>query len=183
MPVSTPGQRTHNLWHSDTTTPIHQLPTPVDLNSRQDRSTGREGISYRLQEMTYDQTSLSEGLSVTPASSSNYLAINEAQPSNMTGPAEDATSRQSNLSLITPESQKSNAETNDITYNYNSMSSHISQLRGPSGELRPGALYCQTTMLPRREAGSDDCSPDCASCQTESTRTSFTSMTSTSTGC
>jgi hypothetical protein len=171
------------LWHSDISTPVHQLPTPVEANSRQEQSTGRESVSYRLQDMTYGQTNLSEGLSVTPASSGTYLAITEAPASNTTGPTEDATSRQSTLSLITPESQKSNAESIDITYNYNSIGSHMSQLRGASGELRQGALYCQTTMLPPREAGSDDCSPDCASCQTESTRTSFTSMTSTSTGC
>ncbi|ETI19913.1 hypothetical protein G647_08928 [Cladophialophora carrionii CBS 160.54] len=183
IPVSTPGQRTHNLWHNDTGTPVPQLPTPAEVNSRQEQNTGRESIPYRLQDMTYGQTNLNEGLSGTPASTGNYLAINEARPSTTTTPREDATSQQSSLCLAVPGSQRPNAETSDVAYNYSSLGSHISQLGGASGELRPGALYCQTTMLTRREAGSDDCSPDCTSCQTESTRTSFTSMTSTSSGC
>ncbi|EXJ61983.1 hypothetical protein A1O7_02415 [Cladophialophora yegresii CBS 114405] len=183
IPFSNPVQRTHSLWHNDTGTSVHQLPNPAEANSRQEQSTGRESVSYRLQDMTYNQANLNEALSVTPASAGNYLAVDESRRSTTTAPREDATSQQSALGLITPGSQKSNTETSDVTYNYSSMGSHLSQLGGASGELRPGALYCQTTMLPQREAGSDDCSPDCTSCQTESTRTSFTSMTSTSSGC
>ena len=174
IPVPATGQRNHSYWHGEVNTSVQQLPTPVEANGGQEQAFSRESLPYRAQDVTYGQTDASEGIPATGMSARSYLAINEPQPSGSAA-STDNIPQQSALAMLTPESQKSGADGSAITYGYrNSTSGRSSQLRSASGHLPTGPLYCRTTMLPRREHGSDECSPDCSSCQTtESTRTSF----------
>lgn len=181
--MPTPSQRTHSYWHSDTGTSVHQLPTPVEASPSQEHGSERASLPYRIQDMRYGQVNLGEGLSGTTASSSSYLAMTDPQPSTAVSSL-GGSSSQSILGLITSENQKHNTEGTAATYSYpSSLSGRTPPVRSASNHLRPGPLYCQTTTLPRRDLGSDDYSPECTSCQTESTRTSFTSIMSTSAGC
>lgn len=192
IPVSTPSQRSHSYWQSDSNNSVQQLPTPVEATSSQDQALERENVAYRLQELTYGQANLDESLGVTSVSSSNYLAVNEPQPLavSVSASAADAApvvQQHSGLSMVlgVAESQKnSGADASGLSYNYqSSMNGHASQMRNASSQLAPGGLYVRTNMPSRQDLGSDDCSPDCTSCQTtESTRTSFTSISSVSGG-
>ncbi|KAJ9616372.1 hypothetical protein H2200_000090 [Cladophialophora chaetospira] len=183
IPVSASTQRTPSYWHSDTGTSVNQLPTPVEVSPTQEQASERSVLPYRIQDMTYGQPSFSEGISVTSASPGTYLVMNEPQPPSGVASTGNVSTRTS-LSMLTSENHKPSTESSSVTFNYpNSLNGRIPQMRSSSSQLRPGPLYCQTALPPHREAGSDDCSPDCTSSQTESTRTSFTSMTSTSAGC
>ena len=174
IPISAVGRHSRGYWHGEKNTSVQQLPTPVEPNGSQEQALERGNMSYRVQEVSYGQTNSSESLPSMATSSGNYHLLNEPQPSASTAASEDATSHESALSLIPPESRKSGIESATTTYGYRS-----SQLRSACDQLTPGPLYCRTTMIPRRELGSDECSPDCSSCQTtESTRTSFTSSLS-----
>jgi hypothetical protein len=184
VPIPTAGGRHHNYWGSETTETAQQLPTPMEPSSNQAQALSRESIPYRLQDLPYGQTAVGERVAANSLPSSSYLSSNEPQSVSRTATADEAPAHQTGLDISAPQPQKSNTDGASISYNYlNSLSS--SQLQNGSLHLRPGPLFCQTEMLPRRSSGtgSEECSPDCTSSQTESTRTSLTSMTSTSASC
>ena len=147
VPMATLGRRSH-YWHDNTGSSVHQLPTPIEATLSQEYSRGRGGLPYRVQDMNYSQTSLSQGLPSAPSGA--YPTSNERPHSATAVPTEDVPSQQSLLSLMNPEAQKGNAETSGLSYDYApSGTCNTSQLRSASGQLRPGPLYCQTTMLPQ----------------------------------
>ena len=184
IPISTPGRRSHGFWHGEASTLLNPPQTPVELIPNQEHTIGRESVSYGVSDMAYSQANLNVGASAAEVSSGSYLTSIEPQHLPTSARVEDNPSEPSVSNLITPEGPKLNTESSGMTYNYTTpVNNRTLQVRSVPGPPRPGPLYCQTTMLPQREPSSVDCSPDCTSCQTESTGTSFTSITSTLAGC
>lgn len=184
VPVLTPNQRNPSCWSSDNSTSTEQIQTGVGATGSQEEHSEGANTSYRIQGMTYGQLSLGEGLSTTSLPSSLPLPGNETQTAPTTTTTEELPSQRSSVCTVSRESLKAAPGSPSMRYGYKGpLSGRNSQVRSASGQLSNGTLYCQSqTMVPRRESPSDDCSPDCSSCQTESTRISVTSISNASSG-
>ncbi|OQV06060.1 Fungal Zn2-Cys6 binuclear cluster domain-containing protein [Cladophialophora immunda] len=181
LPISAVSQRSQSYWNGDSATSVQQMSPQADSNGAQEQHNARENISYRVQDLTYGQMGLGEVLSATSVASGEQLVVNEAQPAvATTAPAEHTLSQHSSLSAVSHQSLKSSVEDHAATYGYKgSANGHSSQSMSASNQSFTGPFYGRA-MVPRPESGSDDCSPDCSSCQTtESTRTSITSINNT----
>ncbi|KIW88102.1 uncharacterized protein Z519_11212 [Cladophialophora bantiana CBS 173.52] len=181
LPITAVNQRSQGYWHEDSDTPVQQIPSQVESNGGQEQHSTRDNISYRVPDMTYGQMSLGEVLSATSVASGDPLAVNESQAPATTAPTEDTLSQHSTLGAVSHQSLKSTMEDHAVTYGYkSSVNGHSSQPTRTSSQPFTGPFYGRV-MVPQREPGSDDCSPDCSSCQTtESTQTSVTSISNTS---
>ena len=186
VPVSTQDQRNSSCWTNETTTASHQALSQIEGHTIQEPSNGRRNTPYRIQDITYGQMATSEALSSNNNSSGLPLSCNETQLSPQTGTLEEGQQIpiRSNNRKVSRESLKSSPENTSLTYSYTgSLSGRSSQSRNASGQLSNGSLYLHTqSHVQRREPTSDDCSPDCSQCPSDSTRTSITSVSNTSSG-
>ncbi|EXJ83596.1 hypothetical protein A1O1_07219 [Capronia coronata CBS 617.96] len=181
-PVSSSSQQDSTYWTGENTTPTHQSSTHVDTGATQEGPSERTTNSYRIQDMPYAQMGLNEALAPTSLSHSLAVPVNDAPASAIAHTPEDSHIPNTSSRPLSHESLKATPESTSGTYSYTDpMVGRSSQLRSASGQLSSGSLYCRTqAMVARREPAPDDCSPDCSSCQTDSTRTSVISIGNTS---
>lgn len=187
-PVTSSGQQSSTYWTGESTTlTAHQTDAHMDTGGAQEPSSiDRTTTGYRIQDMPYAHVGLNETLVTTSLPHGLSLVVNDhAQPSATARNPEDSHLPNTGSRTASHETPSLKMSSETSTYNYpDSMTGGTSQqLRGSSGRISNGSAYCRTPsmVVPRREPTSDDCSPDCSSCQTDSTRTSIVTIGNSST--
>jgi hypothetical protein len=184
LTVPNQSQRSPGCWNNGAPTSIAHVNSQVEMDASRVQSSEQRNPPYRLQELAYGHLALNEALSSTPISNGLSTGIVEPQPTAPGLTTEDHHCQPPSQRTVSQDSLRSASEGPSVSYGYTSaMSGRASQLRSTSGQVSAGLLYCRTQpVVSRRESGSDDCSPDCASCPTDSTRSSITSMSNASSG-
>lgn len=184
LTIPNQDQRTPACWNNGVSSSSAHVTSQVENDSGRIQSSEQRTTAYRLQELAYGHLTLNEALSNTPLSSGLTAGIVEPQPTASGSSTQDQHSQLSSQRSISQESLRSTPEVPSVSYGYTStMAGRTSQLRSTSGRISSGLLYCRPqTVVSRRESGSEDCSPDCSSCPTDSTRSSVTSMSNVSSG-
>lgn len=184
LTVTNQIQRNTACWGNGTSTSTTNAGSQVEIGPSRVQTSEQRNAPYRLQELAYGHLALNEALSHTPIPEALSTGIVEPQPSGPASTSEDRNSQPPSQRTVSQDSLRSAPEGPSVSYGYTSaMSGRPSQLRGTSGQVSTGLLYCRTQpTVSQRESDSEDCSPDCASCPTDSTRSSITSMSNTSSG-
>ncbi|KAK5051518.1 hypothetical protein LTR84_003170 [Exophiala bonariae] len=182
--VTDQDQRTSACWSNGVSTSSAHVVSHVESDSGRCQSSDQRATSYRMQELAYDHLTMSDALSSTPISSGLTTGVIEPQPLAPSITTQGHHSQLSSQRTISHESLRSTPEIPSVTYGYTSaMAGRTSQLSSTSDRVSSALLYCHPlTVVPRRESGSEDCSTDCSSCPTDSTRCSITSMSNASSG-
>ncbi|EXJ87541.1 hypothetical protein A1O3_04501 [Capronia epimyces CBS 606.96] len=183
-PDTSSSHRSSTYWTGENNTSTHQPTVQVDTGGARESSTERTNRSYRLQDMPYAHMGLNESLASTSLPQGLPVVVNEAQPSTTAGTPEESHAPNLNSRNVSHDNLTATPENTSAGYSYTDpMAGRSSRLRSTAGRLSNGSLYCRTqNMVARREPAPDDCSPDCSSCQTDSTRTSVISMSNNQSG-
>ena len=190
LAIASQNQRSSYCWNNEAVASGQQLPTHLDVGGARDQSGERKPSSYRIQDLPYSHMTMSDALSTTPISNGLSTGVIEARTSPADSATEEAQSQRSTVRTVSSDSLRTSSENTSVAHGYTSAMAgrglHPQQVRSRlgSGQLANGLLYCRTQqpVVPRREQGSsDDCSPDCTNCPTDSsTRSSFTSASNVS---
>ncbi|KEF57095.1 uncharacterized protein A1O9_07285 [Exophiala aquamarina CBS 119918] len=184
LTIPNQSQRNSNGWSISASTSTTNMTSQVEIGAGRAQASEQRNTPYRLQELAYGHLALNEALSSTPLSEGLPTGIVEPQPSAPGSTTEDHHSQRPSQRILSQDNLRSASEAPSVSYGYTSaITGCTSQLRGTSGQVSAGLLYCSTQpTVSQRESGSEDCSPDCASCPTDSTRSSITSMSNASSG-